>query len=109
MLNRNRKTSAWWNSLRASSQNLTNYFPPGVGSVLSPPPLAPTHMGQNLHHFDIPLLFNFVPRSVQFTVRAAETLKGHGTQCGAGRAGPLGVSPDGREGLQPAPDHLQGE
>lgn len=35
--------------------------------------------------------------------------RGHAAQCGSGRSGPLGVSHDRREGLQPAADHLQGE
>lgn len=38
-----------------------------------------------------------------------ETLKGHATQRGAGRAGPLGLPHDRGERLQPGPDHLQGE
>ncbi len=120
MLNRNRKTGERVlveNRLGASSQNPANYFTAGVVSVHSPPP-APAHMVQNLHHFDIPLLFNFVsPQCTAYCVcvgflllsNSTETLKSHATQCGVERSGPLGVSLDWRKGLQPAPDHLQGE
>lgn len=70
----------------------------------SAPPSAPAHTLQTLHHFDTPLLC--FPSAVHPVLQPPE---GHAARRGSGRSGPLGLPPDGRKGLQPAADHLQGE
>lgn len=68
---------------------------------------------QSLHHRDCTALFN-VP-AVQpavcpvVTQQTGDRLKSHAAQYCVGRSSPLGVSHDGRKGLQPATDHLQGK